>query len=560
MIRKTTKFIFILLSGLLLYCAPHSCYAQNKNDSKTNLTPMTAETYLHKTVTLNKDKTRTVEKWKKYKCYKGKIGNLTRDFCILEKDAGKSNAELISRGTGVFGGKRKGCEVISVAWYNSKGCLFCSMLRPVYKATDLLTDTSFRVFSTSFASLIVIIFVIWIAIKTLSQVSSLTTQDISKHLNTIMVQGFKFLIAYFALYNYKWLFDTIIIPIFVAGLEFATAFVDTGSNHDANIDRSLLKNNQLFTTETYMYLEGFAREVNMQFSLLQTIGKSLRCLGGKFLTGFDVWQQGINLGLGLNCIIYGLMFGLIGFLLSLGFVFYLFDAVVELGMFGAVLPFAIACWPFKLFTKTAGTAIKLFMNCTFTFMLAGVAVRVCVGLISSAIGGGGDGKDLSALVTAADMVDTNSLKDMVGVINVSFLIFIFAGFSGFLFMSRIPAITGLFASGGMKGNASGIATMGADSVKKTAKKVAKPTAKAIGNSMNKGASKLMGKIANSKIGRATNKVATAAGKVAVAGGAAVAIGAVAGAPVLAGVAAAAAVGKIVSARRKSKKSGKKQTT
>lgn len=550
MIRKITKFILVLLSGILLCCSPQNCYAQSQSSAKTiELKPTIAKEYLKKVAPNQK-----AEEWsrffglQKYNCYKGKVGEIERDFCIIKKDENKQDAELVTRGTGILGGKRKGCEVIAVAWNNNKDCLFCGMLKSVYKATDYLTEKSFSTFSTSFASLIAMIFIIWIAIKTLSQVSSLTTQDVSKYLNSIIVQGFKFLIAFLILYNYKWLFDAIIIPIFQAGLDFATAFVDTGTSH--TIDTTFVANNKLFTKETYVHMEKFAREINMQLSLLQTVGKSLRCLGGKFLTGFEssILKGSINLGLGLNCVIYGLMFGLIGFLLSLGFIFYLFDAIVELGIFGAILPFAIACWPFKLFSKTAGTAIKLFMNSTFTFMMAGVAVRVCVGLISNAVGSASANNErgLAELVAAVDTIDIETLKEMVGVINVSFLVFIFAGFSGFLFISKIPSITGLFAGGGMSPNASKIATIGASAVQRTAKKIAAPSTKAIDNRINKGVSKMIGKAANSKVGKAVGNITKVSG-------AALAIGALGGVPALAGAVGIAAVGKIVSARRKSKK-------
>ena len=290
----------------------------------------------------------------------------------------------------------------------------------------------------------------------------------------------------------------------------------------------------------------------MNFSLLQTIGKVMRCLGGKYLTGFNVWEDGINLGLGFNCIIYGVLFGLIGFLLSLAFVFYLFDAVVELGMFGAVLPFAIACWPFKMFSKATGTTVKLFMNSTFTFMMAGVAVKVCIALISNAMGATSNGKNkgLEQLVKAVDTLDSDALKEMIGSINISFLVFAFAGFSGFLLVSKIPMLTNMFASGGMQPKASKIATMGASAFKGTAKKIAAPLNKSIGNAVQQKTTAAINKVAQSKFGQAVGKtVKTTGGLVA---GAAVA--GPAGAAVVAGVKIASAIGR----RKQKKKAAKAQ--
>ena len=322
----------------------------------------------------------------------------------------------------------------------------------------------------------------------------------------------------------------------------------------------LNNNNAKFTVKLYEKIALFAYNVNFNFALLQTIGRVLGCMGWKYFTGFDtsLIPFKITLPFGLNCWIYGLMFWAIGFALSLSFVFYMFDAVIELGIFGAALPFGIACWPFKMFTKSATTAAKLFMNSMFTFMMAGVAVKVCMLLLSNAIGAGTaiddeGAKGIAGLVHALDTLDTDRLKKLLAVINVGFLIFVFAGISGFLLISKIQMLTNMFAGGGLKGSAPGIATMAASAAKGTAKKVAAPTTKAIGDKLNKGAKNVLTKAKNSKVGKAVGK----AGKFAAGAALAIATGPVGWAA--GGLAVAGKVGQMIQNKKaKGKGDDKKQ--
>lgn len=484
--KRTTKFLSMFLAGLCLVVC--SCFvvpkavAEDDKPSFSFLTPQDAETYLNNSGFISGKK---AQDWKdgKYECY-GDSGETI--YCIEKTNGNKKDAGLYTRSK-----KRIGCEIISVSWNQRKNCKFCALLSAPYRAADEVTSRSFKAFSRSFSNLIVIIFAIWLAIKTLGHVSFLTAQDAAKYITDVLLQSFKFLLAYFALRYSSDVFNLLVMPIFKAGLGFAQQFVDVGqgttdaSMFDGLIDESQVANNKVYKADMYVMLQKFAFSVNMQFSLLQAISGSLTCLGKRFLTFFKAPKTGTEFGLGFNCLIYGLLFGVIGLLLSLAFVFYLFDAVVELGVFGAVLPFAIACWPFKMFTKAANNAVKLFMNSTFTFMMTGVAVKICMALISNALGSTteGNAKGLDKLVEAVDTLDATMLRGLLGVISVSFLVFAFAGLGGFMMVGKISELTNKFAGGGLKSIAPGMATMAASGAKGAAQKLLGPTLKAGGKAL-----------------------------------------------------------------------------
>ena len=413
----------------------------------------------------------------------------------------------------VYSAKNEGariCEVVPVSWYNSKKCHFCSLIGVIYKVSDEITFTSATKFASSFAIVIAFGMGLWVAMKTLVFVSSMAKQDAAKYITEIVKQGYKFMIAFFLLLYYHNIFGYIINPLLNSGLIFGDEFVHVVSwedrikeeNEDYNneslqtlcatnkdilsLDYQRNCDNTFYSVEMYKQIENFAYNVNQQYALLQTIGSSLLCLGGKYLL-LQITDQGWQIGLGIDCIIYGIFFWVFGFLLCLGFIFYLLDAVVQLGIVGALLPFLVASWPFKITSKYTATGFKMLLNSIFTFMMMGIIVRISMELISvsMAFNISGDeeqqgGSGLLVLVEAIDKVDTNSLKELVNVFSLGFLMFMFANILGFLLLARITELVDRFASGGMQPSAPSIATMGASAVKGAALKVAQPTTDAIG--------------------------------------------------------------------------------
>ena len=72
---------------------------------------------------------------------------------------------------------------------------------------------------------------------------------------------------------------------------------------------------------------------------------SLICIGTNalMLKGNDISFRD-----GFVMTIQGVLLAGFGFLLAIAFAFYLMDAVVQLGIVGALMPFLIACWPFEI--------------------------------------------------------------------------------------------------------------------------------------------------------------------------------------------------------------------
>ncbi len=466
--------------------------------------------------------------------------NLKKDTCFSDaKDSTvKYCVKIIGNEVEVRAakGNNGGCAVIPVAWYNNRKCVFCSLMGGIFATADHITRTSQEALAYSFAIVLALGLLIWIAMKTVSFVSSLTKQDAPKFITELIKQSYKFIIAFVILSNYNATFDVIIKPLLNAGLEFGSGFVsvqsieqrfkqyypengpkgisvlkkESAAENFPNKDYTQNRDNKYFDFETYVAMENFAYNVNLNYSLLQTVGSSLFCRGWRYALG--VSGEGLEFGLGFSCMIYGTMLSAFGFLLCLAFIFYLLDAVVQLGIVGGLLPFLIASWPFKMTSKYTSTGFKMFLNSVFTFMMMGFVVKVTILLIDNAMGSAAVANEadnlakfeqsgLMNLANAIDKVDTDSLRTMVNVFSVGFCVFIFASIMGFLLLSKVSELTNKFASGGMKGSASSIATMAASKIKGMAGKVMAPTAKAL----DKKAKQFTAGAAKAAVGLATLK-------------------------------------------------------
>lgn len=423
--------------------------------------------------------TKTEEK----NCFTAKTqatGQQTTTYCIEQ-----IGTSLTVRAAEKVGGKS--CEVVEVSWYESRKCIFCPLIGVLYAASENISNISYDNFAKSLAIVVAVGLMVWIAFKTLLLVSDLSKQDAAKYITEIMEQTFKFLIVFFTLLYYNQIFDLVINPIIRSGMAFGTSFVENVSLAerfgDTDEEKAAIYNaiktgnqsalasvsdklppdykrnieNNFFNLYTYATMENLAFNVNMEYSLLQTVGKSLICIGSKLIMGkFENESDGF--GLGIACIIYGLCFGAFGFILSISFIFYLFDAVVELGIVGALLPLLIAAWPFKITTEYTSKGFQMLLNSVFIFMTMGLVTEICIELISAAVSfnitqaepgesASNANSGLASLVVALTAIDTKSLGRMVNIISIGFLLFLVTNLVSMLLLQKVKEFAGQFSKG-----------------------------------------------------------------------------------------------------------------
>ena len=408
----------------------------------------------------------------------------------------------------------RGCEVLPVKLYNGRKCFFCPLFTVMYKVAGDMTAISFKALAAAFALVLALGLAIWVAVQTLAHVSSLTKQDAPKFLTGLIKQSYKVLIAFLLLQYSSQIFDYGVVPVLSAGLDFGDALLDeryTAIKTDvglSDVDKmeevnpgimkrlSTLTNTAYYNGDLYLKLDNFVVTLQRNISFMQSVGSSLVCIGTNALM-----FKGDNISFknGFVMTIQGVLLAGFGFLLAIAFAFYLVDAVVQIGIAGALMPFLIACWPFKLTSKYATTGWSMLLNSAFVFAFSGLVLAVNLSLIDAAVNftaieaqaeiseTSGNGEDdiksvnVGGLYDIAQAINSQNeaeLARLTDMSTVSFLILLFCCIFGFKFLGRAGNLAGKFASGALKPIAPSIATIGGSAAKSFALKATQATREA----------------------------------------------------------------------------------
>ena len=298
-------------------------------------------------------------------------------------------------------GNFRGCEALPLKLFEQRHCFFCPLFKVIYEAADKMAVLAMGRLATAFATVIAIGLALYVAFMTLVHVSSITKQDAPKFLGNLMKQSFKFVIAYILLTHANQIYYYLINPLLDGGLNFGKALL-FGTQDIGMVNTQI--NTQYFSGELYRNLETFIAAVQREIGFMQAIGTSLMCIGSNYMLKMEF-------ALGFQMILQGIILALFGFLLSLAFAFYLIDAVVQLGIVGALMPFLIACWPFKMTSQYTNKGFGMLMNSFFVFVFLALVISVNIQLINAAIG-----NDTSTEVSSADAVkklNYESRRDLV---------------------------------------------------------------------------------------------------------------------------------------------------
>lgn len=422
-----------------------------------------------------------------------------------------------------------GCEVFPVKLYNYRKCFFCPLVGVIYDGSAKITDIAFSKLAAAFATLLAIGFAIWVALQVLTQVSSLTKQDAPKFLAGLIKQSYKVLIAFLLLQYSQQVFTYAVRPVLETGLIFGKNMLTTtqifdgiGYENGKYVRQAkAVTGGQHYKLDTYDELEAYVVAIQQQIAFMQSVGTSLVCTGSNLM----MFKEGISaFGDGFQMLIQGATIAIFGFLLSLAFVFYLIDAIVQFGVVGGLLPFMIASWPFKATAKFTGTGVQMLMNSAFLFLFVGLVISANVMLIDKALSQTQDEKVSQQAFLCEDskyaqshqeacdkIKDSNNkgflyeialtlnsknsakLKELTDISTMGFLILLFCCIFGFKFTGQAIPLSNKFASGAIsKPIAPGIATMGASFAKSAALKATEPTREAIGNHAERFAKNIAG--------------------------------------------------------------------
>lgn len=364
-------------------------------------------------------------------------------------------------------GASEGCTPLPVKYAEIQACILCPLFQVILRTDQTIATKSYGALASSFRNVIIMVLALFIAYQTLITVSAFTKQDAPKYISTLLVQAFKVLLAALLLSNSTYIYQYVINPLMAAGLEFGLALLfDQGLLSEFNTliqsEKSGMPNG-VIGQDLLASVMAAVKLFSKASAQMPAIGSSLICISmnaaGDILPDFSMLIEGV------------LVFAF-GWCIALACCFYLLDSVVRFGIFCALLPFLIACWPFKVTASYTKTGWDIFMNAFFNFVMMGMIISLNSELISQALTGGEGGMD--ALEAAINGSNVDTLKEMMDISGVDFLVLVACCMFAFKLVGQINDLANQVSStsGGTSigGKIGGVAAQAAKKVAGTAVK------------------------------------------------------------------------------------------
>lgn len=392
-------------------------------------------------------------------------------------------------------GVTRGCVPLPAKLAESRSCIYCPLFKTIFNAAQSMSTKAYDKLAGPLANVMLIGFAIVIAFMVLKNVSSFTKQDAPKFVTELLVNMFKVLVAYYMLKNANIVYGYIVGPVLKAGFEFGSSllFAKNDSYLAACDVSKTLQNVSNGVMPAYLYtnLDCFIRAVQAEVAVPQSVGSSLMCVArnaGKESIGpvrNVLWDFGM--------MFQGFAIWVMGWIISLAFAFYLIDATIQLGIIGALMPFLIACWPFKATRNYTSKGWGIFMNTFFVYVFMGLVVSINVELLGRGLTGSKGGFD--AIMKALNGNNVQELKELLDIGFAGFLVLVACCLFAFKLTGQASDLAGTMAGGGgpkiganIGGLAYGAATKGVQGTLKTGLGAAKAVSDKTGltNVVNKG--------------------------------------------------------------------------
>ena len=431
-----------------------------------------------------------------------KAGQSLYKYTIMGKDKG-GNPTILAEYYFIMEGDKfqsitgvtRGCVPLPAKLAESRSCIYCPLFKTIFNAAQSMSTKAYDKLAGPLANVMLIGFAIVIAFMVLKNVSSFTKQDAPKFVTELLVNMFKVLVAYYMLKNANIVYGYIVGPVLKAGFEFGSSllFAKNDSYLAACDVSKTLQNVSNGVMPAYLYtnLDCFIRAVQAEVAVPQSVGSSLMCVArnaGKESIGpvrNVLWDFGM--------MFQGFAIWVMGWIISLAFAFYLIDATIQLGIIGALMPFLIACWPFKATRNYTSKGWGIFMNTFFVYVFMGLVVSINVELLGQGLIGSKGGFD--AIMKALNGNNVQELKELLDIGFAGFLVLVACCLFAFKLTGQASDLAGTMAGGGgpkiganIGGLAYGAATKGVQGTLKTGLGAAKAVSDKTGltNVVNKG--------------------------------------------------------------------------
>ena len=369
----------------------------------------------------------------------GAVGNLIKSGSEFIGDLAE---DAIDFGADLLGLGGKDCSV--PIFENSSNCLFCPIFEVLFDASAAVAGTSYRAFKSDLGQIVLIFMAVVIALNLLKNLASMGARDTRTILNDIFSRAFVCAAIYIIITrDYYNMMNMIIVPILEDGMSFI-GFTGGSCQNVAEISGFIKGVGAGMTTGDFQYGETIPYKIG---SLIIT---SICNIEQKIQVLFDYGDWAWCLGTGPERIIFHVLpnpiYLIDGLLLYLGGIFFmvaypwvLADAVLQLGIALAFLPFAVVGYAFGQTKKYLPKLFSWILNSLFVFVFMSILLTCIIDYIARLLGLIFDVGDYSTMFT-----DPNLGVAFYGpnMIKILFILVI-----GWTYMPAIRDLAGNFAEG-----------------------------------------------------------------------------------------------------------------
>ncbi len=334
------------------------------------------------------------------------------------------------------------CDTFATYLSSLSSCPLCPIFQAILNTDAKIADIAWRALAKALQSVVMVFFMVFLAIETLKIVSNIAGSSMGSYLKSIFVLGFKVLLTYFLLDNSSYIYGYFISPVLQAGLDMGTSLISISSSQASVCLASNATVDFVSTPGGVLdagLLDNIMRTVRCYghtATIMPAVGKGLMCHGwandGTLLPDFSTWFSGI-------------LFFIFGLGIWLVISFYLIDCTVQLGMLCGIVPFLVACWPFKVTQRYSIKGVQLLMNTFFNYVMLGIVLLLGVEIVDFATGQ--KSGSLDVIMDAMNNNNLTKIREVASLDGVEILILVVCCIFAFQLIGKTNALADKFSKG-----------------------------------------------------------------------------------------------------------------
>lgn len=374
-------------------------------------------------------------------------------------------------------------------------CSFCPLFATIFNTASVIAKHAIDTFSGSIMKVVIIAFAIWIALQILAFVSTVEVRDFKDLASSLIGQSFVIIIVVFILQNGAMdFFNFALKPVYTTGQKLAQTIIQPetvatgsfqvgsdGAASGTDLPQSAL---QACSGDTGIYNpedgkgalpKEMGDSIICTMTLIQNRVAQVKALGSAAIC--KSWQERFFIIPHLNYMLVGLGLWVGAMVLLLAVPFMMVDAVFQLAVAAALLPFGVGAYAFKITRGYTKKIWETFLNSMFQFVFISLIALMLVVAYQSIITGSVG--DLSYMFEDEQGAVLSDLLIRLPWFSTAFLKVCFVMILAWSVLSAAKEFAGEFA-GSISSTSIGssIGTMAGSFTKSAALRVAKPTAEA----------------------------------------------------------------------------------